>query len=120
MADSIEKAAIEQELSEIPGKIEAKALEVREARKTYKIAKATYENKVAEVLLKEKLMNPDATQTDVKATATVASIELRFKMIEMQSQYEAKQAEYQRLRDDLTALEQRSNNYRAELKALRG
>jgi predicted nucleic acid-binding Zn-ribbon protein len=120
MADHVEAAAIEQELRELPGQIETKAGELRESRKAYRIAKAEYENKVAHVTLTMKLTHPKMTQTDVKAEATVAGIELKYKMIEAQSQYEAKQAEYQRLRDDLTALEQRANNYRMELKALRG
>ena len=119
MADTVEAAGIEQELQELPSKIEDKAKEVRESRKSYKNAKTAYEFKIAQVTLTMKAKNPDATQTDVKAAATVASIDLKYRMIEEQSKYEAKQAEYQRLRDDLTTLEQRSNNYRAELKALR-
>ena len=118
--DSVEKAAIDEILRELPGQIEAKAGELREARTAYRIAKAEHENMVAKVTLTIKLKDPDATQTDVKAEAIVASIDLKYKMIAEQSKYEAKQAEYQRLRDDLTTIEQRANNYRLEIKALKG
>jgi predicted nucleic acid-binding Zn-ribbon protein len=118
--DSVEKAAIDEILRELPGQIEAKAGELREARKAYRMAKAEHENMMAKVTLTIKLKDPDATQTDVKAEAIVASIDLKYKMIAEQSKYEAKQAEYQRLRDDLTTIEQRANNYRLEIKALKG
>ena len=120
MIDSTVAIEIEKQLTELPEQIGKKSQEAIDARHEWQKAKLDYECKYQEITLSYKAKDAKSTQTDLKAQATCGSRQQRLDSILVESKYRKTMKELQKLRDDFDALKERSYNYRAELKILKG
>jgi hypothetical protein len=92
--------------------------EVTELRCQRDFKKAEYENELARTLLEQKLLNSEATQTDLKALAASMNYKIRLEYLTINSQYMRKKNELLSLQTKLEGLEEISYNIRKELSTL--
>lgn len=110
---------IDEALQQMPADIEKKAFEVTDLRELFKRKKQEYELKLAEIIQVEKLNNPDLTQSDLNAMSKSGSNKEYIEMILAESKYRRAQAELQRLKDEFTAITERSYNWRTHAKCFK-
>ena len=105
---------INTKLVAIEREIETVTHNLSDASEAYRLAKADYENDFARYQLEHKMKNPDATQTDVKATATNLSYPKKLDMIRKESAYRRLINDRKGLTERLDALREVSWNTRRE------
>lgn len=102
------------EIYQVSRDIQIKDGLVEAARLEYLTKKAEYERDRAKVLMTTKLKNPEKTQTDVVAEATVIVFDSRMAAVIAESAYKKLVGELKALRDKLDGLKECSYNLRAE------
>ena len=117
--DSVQVAGIEQELSEIPDRIEKASDSSITAKQDYAEAKANYDNQYALAYMRKKLENSEATQGDLDSYAVTESHSFRMEMIKKQSIHLRAQKDVDKIKDEFDALKERSYNLRASINAFR-
>ena len=107
-------ATINADLDKVSKDIESTTYDVDIAREEYLLKKSEYENAFAMVELETKAINPDATQTDIEATAETKTHALRNELVMKDSAYKRCQNKLTALRDRLSALMEVAYNLRRE------
>lgn len=96
-------------------KVSAEMVELR-CQRDFK--KAEYENELSRTIIEQKLLDSDATQTDLKALAASLTYKIRLEYLTTNSQYMRKKNELNSLQTKLEGLEEISYNMRKELSTL--
>lgn len=109
---------INQELDELTRAMQVLAFQVDEARAAYETAKMNYELAYARSILDAKARNPDMTQTDLEAHATVTANEKHLEMLTAKSRHRRLQVDLKSSQTRLEALMEKSYNLRLEAKLL--
>lgn len=148
MVDKDAAAVIESDLISLPEEIEKKAEEKNQALEEYRKAELELEKEMARIIQTKKanvlaevdrqleiiIKTPKGearqrmkalkmhmpTVEDLKAIATQETYEKALDVIKKESTWRSRMKEFDRARDDFESTKERSYNYRAEIKALRG